>query len=507
MKAFSLNTIYKGIALSGVLMMSTAAIAQDQLTVAIPSDAGNWDPIDTYMVAWSAVANNVYDGLLERDVNLKLKPALAESWEVLDDNTRIRFNLRKGVSFHNGEAFDATAVKFTFDRLLGDEGKSGPQRSNYTSIGSVEIIDPYTVDFHMATPDPVILTKLAGYGAMIVPPKYLAEHGTDYFNRHPVGTGPFKMVEYKPKTSVMLERFDEFWGTKAQVDAVKFRFIKEAATRVAELEAGRVDVIDNVPTALVPQLEQSSKSKLVSVPGPTTYAFRLNTQDGLTKDVRVRKALTLAIDRQTIIDTILMGQGEMISSFQSAMSFGYDDTMRIDSYDPQQAQQLLKEAGVKRGAMLEINYRSENSTFGEVAQAAAGYLSMVGINAIVKPYETGIYLSEIMPKGKTGEMYQNSWGGWTMDYDNTAYLMYHTGERWNPYDSYAELDKWLEEQRSYFDPEKRLPILKNVAQFVQDEYIEIPLYSMKTLYGVNNRVQNFQGPSDNRFRFNEVSVN
>ncbi|GAM66207.1 dipeptide-binding ABC transporter [Vibrio sp. JCM 19236] len=197
----------------------------------------------------------------------------------------------------------------------------------------------------------------------------------------------------------------------------------------------------------------------------------------------------------------------MISSFQSSMSFGYDDSMEIVRYDPAEAKRLLKEAGIKPGASIEINYRSENSTFGEVSQAIAGYLSMVGINATVKPYETGIYLSEVMPKGKTGEMYQNSWGGWTLDYDNTAYLMYHTGERWNPYDSYAELDQWLEEQRNHFAPEKRLPILQKVAKFVQDEYIEIPLYSMKTLYGVNNRVENFQGPSDNRFRFNQVTVN
>jgi len=506
MKVFNLNRICKGLALSSAMFLSSAAMASGQLSVAIPNDVGNWDPIDTYMVAWSAVANNVFDGLLERDVNLKLKPALATSWEVLDDNKRIRFHLREGVTFQNGEVFDAEAVKFTFDRLLGEEGKTGPQRSNYTSIGSVDVIDALTVDFHMVKADPVILTKLAGYGAMIVPPKYMQEHGTDYFNQHPIGTGPFKMTDYKPKVSVTLARFDNFWGDKAQLDSVKFRFIKEPATRVAELESGRVDVIDNVPAAFVPQLKESSKSQLVSVAGPTTYAFRLNTQSGITKDIRVRKALTLAIDRQTIIDTILMGQGEMISSFQSSMSFGYDDTMKIEQYDLKQAQKLLKEAGIKRGATLEINYRSENSTFGEVAQAVAGYLSMAGLNAKVKPYESGIYLSDIMPKGKTGEMYQNSWGGWTLDYDNTAYLMYHTNERWNPYDNYPELDRLLEEQRAYFKPEKRLPILKEIAGFVQNEYIEIPLYSMKTIYGVSNRVENFQAPSDNRFRFNKVAV-
>ncbi|MDA9557338.1 ABC transporter substrate-binding protein [Vibrio sp.] len=505
MKNFKLNTLFKYVSM-GSLALSANVFAAGNLTVAIPHDAGSWDPVDTFKVAWSTVANNIYDGLIERDVNLNLQPALAEKWEMMDNNMRIRFTLRQGVTFHNGEAFNAESVKFTFDRLLGEQGKAGPQRSNYTTIEKVAVVDEYTIDFFMNQVDPVILTKLAGYGSMIVPPKYIAEHGEDHFNHHPVGTGPFKMTAYKPKVSVEMARFDNFWGEKADIDTIKYRFIKEDATRVAELESGRVDIIDNVPVALVPQLNESKKSDLVGVSGPTTYAFRLNTKNGITKDPKVRKALTLAIDRQTIIDSILMGQAKMISSFQSDMSFGYDESISIDPYDPTKAMALLKEAGIKPGTEIEISYRSENSTFSEVAQAVAGYLSIVGINAKVKPYETGIYLSDVMPNGKTGEMFQSSWGGWTFDYDNTAYLMYHTGERWNAYDSYIELDKMLNEQRNHFEPEKRLPILHEIANFVKDEYIEIPMYSLKTLYGVGKHVQNFEGPADNRFRFNKVKV-
>ena len=112
-------------------------------------------------------------------------------WEYLDDNKRLRFTLRQGVKFHNGEPFNAEAVKFTFDRLLGAEGAKGPQKSNYDSIGEVKVVDENTVDFILKQPDPVLLTKLAGYGAMIVPPKYIQEKGEDNFNTHPVGTGPF----------------------------------------------------------------------------------------------------------------------------------------------------------------------------------------------------------------------------------------------------------------------------------------------------------------------------
>src|SRR5918998_1757658 len=158
-------------------LMASGAQAAGTITVAITIDPGSWDPIDTFLVDWSSAANNIYDGLTLRGPDMKLQPALATSWEFLDNNSRIRFKLRQNVKFHNGEPFNAEAVKFTFDRLLGEEGKKGPQQSNYTSISKVEIVDPYTVDFIMKQPDPVLLTKLDGYGGMIVPPKYIQEKG------------------------------------------------------------------------------------------------------------------------------------------------------------------------------------------------------------------------------------------------------------------------------------------------------------------------------------------
>ena len=152
-----------------------AAHAAGTLNVAINQDPGSWDPIDTFVTFWGSVGSNLYDGLTMRGADLKLQPGLATKWEYLDDNKRLRFTLRQGVKFHNGEPFNAEAVKFTFDRLLGAEGAKGPQKSNYDSIGEVKVVDENTVDFILKQPDPVLLTKLAGYGAMIVPPKYIQE--------------------------------------------------------------------------------------------------------------------------------------------------------------------------------------------------------------------------------------------------------------------------------------------------------------------------------------------
>ncbi|MCX2696623.1 MULTISPECIES: ABC transporter substrate-binding protein [Ochrobactrum] len=495
-------------ALSAAVIASAPAFAAGKLTVSSPQDPGSWDPIDTFLVNWASVATNIFDGLVYRGPDLKIVPGLATSWEELNDGKRIRFNLREGVTFHDGEPFNAEAVKFTFDRLLGDEGAKGPQRSNYMAIEKVEVIDDKTVDFHLKAPDPVLITKLAGYGAMIVPPKYIAEKGEDYFNTHPVGTGPFKFVSYEPKVNIKLEAFADHWGGAPKISELEYRFITEPSTAVAELQAGRVDLVipPTIPIGMIPTIEGDENLELVTTAGPTVDALRFNTRDGITKDERVRKALIMAVDRDAIIQSILAGQAEPIASFQGALSFGYDPELKPLPYDPDQAKKLLEEAGVQPGATVQIDVRGNDATFNEVTQAVASFLQMVGINATIKPYDVNVLLNDVIPQGKTGAMFQQKWGGWTFDYDNTAYAMYHSGEKWNPYEKDEQLDKMLEAQRSVLDRGEREKMLQEIAKYAADKAYEMPLYSSKAIYGVNKRVKNFVPAPDNRLRLTDVTV-
>src|SRR6185312_691309 len=144
-------------AFAAAIASAAPAHAAGTLTIAQARDPNNWDPIATYLIAWGQVGSNFLDGLVMRDEELHLKPDLATSWEVLDQGMRLRFKLRQGVTFHDGEPFNAEAVKFTIERLLGPEGAKGPQQSNYTTIGAVEIADPYTVDIVLKSPDPVMI--------------------------------------------------------------------------------------------------------------------------------------------------------------------------------------------------------------------------------------------------------------------------------------------------------------------------------------------------------------
>ncbi|QDC02525.1 ABC transporter substrate-binding protein [Mesorhizobium sp. 8] len=502
------RSLLGALAMSTALIAASPSLAAGKLTVSLSQDPGSWDPVDIFLVAWATVATNIFDGLTYRGPDLKLVPGLAESWQVSDDGKKITFKLRQNVKFHDGEPFNADAVKFTFDRLLGDEGSKGPQKSNYAAIEKVEVVDPSTVDFILKSPDPVLLTKLAGYGAMIVPPNYIKEKGEDYFNTHPVGTGAFKFISYEPKIGVKLEANPDYWGGAPKISELDYKFITEPATAVAELQAGRVDIVvpPIIPISMVPTIKGDSRLELMSVPGPTVDALRFNTRDGITADVRVRKAIIMAVDRKTIVDAILAGQASEIVSFQSSLSLGYDPDLKGLPFDPEGAKKLLAEAGVKPGAPLQIDIRGNDATMNEVAQAVSSYLQAVGLNPTIKPYELNVLLNDIIPQGKTGALFQQKWGGWTFDYDNTAYSMYHSGEKWNPYEKDAELDKLLESQRPMTDAAEREKVLKQIAAYVNDKALELPLYNSNAIYGVNKRVKNFTPAPDNRIKLNEVTV-
>jgi peptide/nickel transport system substrate-binding protein len=302
-----------------------------ELTIGVNGDPHIWDPIDTFLLSWSNVSTSVFEGLVKRDINLKIGPGLAESWEYKDDKTII-FKLRQGVTFHDGEPFNADAVKFTFDRLLGEEGKKGPQQSNYTSINHVEVVDPYTVKMVLNSVDPVLITKLAGYGAVIVPPKYIQEKGDAYFDEHPVGTGPFKMTSYEKDNKVVLEKNTNYWQQGLpKLNKVTFRIIPESSTRLAELQTGAIDIMKSVEVAQADTVKGKGFLDLVKVDSPTVYNIRFNSKQAPVDNVKVRQAINYAIDKESIIKVISeFGLYDIPIVYN--MSFGHNEPMMCLPY-------------------------------------------------------------------------------------------------------------------------------------------------------------------------------
>ncbi|MCP3740094.1 ABC transporter substrate-binding protein [Rossellomorea sp. BNER] len=478
----------------------------NELVIGVSGDPQNWDPIDTFLLDWSTIATSVFEGLVDRTLDLEIQPGLAEKWEYVDDKT-LQFKLREGVTFHNGEPFNADAVKYTFDRLLGEEGAKGPQQANYLSIDHVEVVDDYTVNFHMKEKDPVILTKLAGYGAVIVPPKYIEEKGDDHFNTNPVGTGPFKMTSYERDQQVVLEKNENYWKKDIpKLDKVTFRVIPEASTRLAELQTGKIDIMKRVEVSQVNTVKESSFLELKEVATPTAFSLRFNTNKAPLDKIEVRQAINYAIDKQAIIDEILGGFGKPISTFQSELSFGNNPDLKPYPYDPEKAKELLEKAGVEEGTELEVFIPGNDGNFKEIAQAVAFYFEQVGLKLNINSVDSNTLTSDLIPNGKAGHMYRQGWGGWTLDFDNTAYLMYHEGEFWNPDFKDEKVEELLAAERSTVDQEEREKIFMKLTERLHELAPEVNLYSAVDLYAVNERVKNFQPPHEDRMRLGNVTV-
>ena len=268
----------------------------------------------------------------------------------------------------------------------------------------------------------------------------------------------------------------------------------------------RVDIVQGVPVSLAGVVKGIADAQLVPVGTTTVTELRFNTSIKPMDDVRVRRAMIYAVDRDTIIKTILQGYGKPIASFQGEISWGFDPKLKPLPYDPVKAKALLAEAGVSAGTEVEINFTDSDVEFREVAQGIAGYLQAVGLKVNLKTFEQNTYFSDIIPKNKTGHMYNFGWGGWTLDFDNTAYLLYHKGEYWNPVFSDPKVEALLEQERSTYNQKARQKTMQELARYLQEIAIEMPLYQGVTLWGMNKRVSGWVVPPDDRNRLAGVAV-
>ena len=497
--------------LSGMFPMSAQAQAHPrtaaphgQLVIADAlGDPGNWDPIATFVIAWGEIGSNIFDGLVQRTPAMKIKPDLATSWKYINPR-ELQFNLRKGVHFQDGEPFNAAAVKFTFDRLLAD--KASPQYANYTAISSVQIVNPYKVIFHLNSVDPVLITKLSGYGAMIVPPKYIEAHGSAYFGNHPIGTGPFKMVSYKKDSSILLKANMHYWAGPPKLSSVLVRFVPDANTRIQMMQTSEANIIETIPPSLTSEVKAQSGYNLEATGSPTVYEIRFDTALAPLNNVLVRQAINYAVDKKAIIQKILNGYGRPISTFQGNLSFGNDPSMSNYPYDPQKAKSLLKQAHIKPGTTLTFDYDGSDATFAEVAQAAAEELQQVGLNVKLQPENTNTFYNTLIPKEKAGQMYEFGWGGWTLDFDNTAYLLYRKGQFWNPDFGNAKINSLLSTERSTNDQAIRQRAFFKIDAILHQQAVEVPLYQADTIWAVQKNVKGWVTPPDERMDLFNVSL-
>lgn len=383
------------LALAGVLAMTTAmtpAFAQTRADVKIGLvlEPPSLDPTAEAAAAVDEVVYaNVFEGLTRFAPDGSIVPALARSWEISEDGLTYTFTLNEGVTFHDGSAFDAEDVKFALDRINA-EGSANAQKALYTSITSVEVVDPLTVRLTLKQPDGNLIYNLAWGDAVIVAPE-----SADGNKTNPIGTGPFTFTNRVEGDSITLTKNQAYWGTPVQLESATFRFIADPTAAFAALQAGDVDSFPNFPAPeTVAQFENDPRFRVVigATEGETILA--INNAKPPLDNVKVREAIAHAIDRQAVIDGAMFGYGTPIGSFLSPANPDYVDLTGLSNYDPEKSKALLAEAGIT-DLTLSLKLPPVEGYARRGGEIIAQQLNAVGIKTETTNLEWAQWLGEV----------------------------------------------------------------------------------------------------------------
>ncbi|MCM3472655.1 ABC transporter substrate-binding protein [Brevibacillus borstelensis] len=484
--------------LTGCSQSSSGTGGQKELVVAFDSDVPTMDP--HMHNEPNAITTNwhIFDSLLFLSRDLKIEPGLAESYEQKDDTTWI-FKLRQGVTFHNGEEFNADAVKFSLERVLNEKQKS-PQRGNISAISAVNVLDPYTVE--IKTKDPYNLLPHRLFYLSIVPPKYVQEVGDQEFAQKPVGTGPYKFAEWVKGDKIVLEANENYFKGAPTIKKVSFRVIPEVATQIAELQSGGVDIIRMVPPDMLAQLEGNPQLAVTSTPLLRVYYMAFDTKKKPFDDARVRQAMNYAVDIDTIVKKVLADKAVRTPAGVNPNHFGFDESIKPYPYDPEKAKSLLKEAGYENGFETEIHYFTPGIGQ-QITDAVISDLSKVGIKAKAKFYPES---SSFVEKQRAGDLpfRLGHWGSYSV-YDADAILqpMFDSKGVYGKYFNTPQLDALINEARSSVDQDKRKALYSQAQQLIYKEAPWIFLFSPMDNQAYNAKLQ-FQARADERIYAYEI---
>ena len=473
--------------------LSFGAGDKETLVIAQGVDPTTMDPQNHMETpAWN-VHLQMFDTLLQRDADIKIKPMLAESYRIVNDLTW-EFKLRKGVKFHNGEDFNAAAVKFVLERMADPKLKLR-QTVFQGIIDRVDVVDDYTVRIVTKKPYPVMDAMLCIYG-QVIPPKYFQEKGPAHFAINPVGTGAFKFVRWVKDDHILLEANNQYWRGAPKIKKVIFRPIPEATTRVAALQTGEADIIVNIPPHLMKLMDWKGRSFVSKVPSVRVIYMAFDTtKGGPVADKKVRQAIAMGVNMDTNIKKILEGNGILLGSPFTEKHFGYDPKIKPYPHDPEKAKKLLAEAGYPNGFDFTLNspagrYLNDK----EMAEAVAGDLRKIGIRANVKTHEWGTYMTNMMYAHNAAPAYILGWGNTSFDADFTINPLMRTGMLLSNV-SIPKLDALIDQGISTMDKQKRLKIYSDAAKVIHDEVPWGWVYQQVDIYGANERV-NFKARTD-----------
>jgi len=501
--------IYRLLRCSAFALISAAApaMAQDaSLSIGMAAPVTSMDPHQDSNSPNNAANRHIYDSLINRGGMAENKPQLAVSWEIIDD-TRWRFKLRQGVTFHDGSAFDAKDVVASLLRVRDKPTKSF---AAYTrNIANVVIEDPHTVVVETKVPDPLLLNSLSRLH--IISARYADAGVADFESgKAAIGTGPFKFVSYTPGDRIELARNDLYFEGPAPWSKVTLRMVPDDGGRLASLLAGDLDIIENLPAEGVARVEGNNKLHIVRGQSTrfvylgmdvtreqTPFATAKNGSplaSNPLKDERVRKALLMAINRDAIVDRVMQKNGTVAHQFVAPGFFGHSDQVKPLAYDARAARALLAEAGYPDGFALTIHGpagRYVNDS--EVLQAVGQMLARIGIATQVEVVPWSVYSNKYTQGDYS--LFLGSWGVNTGEVSNPALALVAgrddakgTG-RYNAGGiNVPEINALLDRATATLADKAREPLLQQVSALTFNQHWLLPMHYENVVMAANKQV-------------------
>ncbi len=469
----------------------------DVLVAAIGGEPDQLDPQRTSSYFAFEVLENVFDTLVAPDENLDMQPALAESWEVSDDQLTWTFDLRDGVTFHDGSPFTSADVVYSYDRIIDEELANAWK---FSAVTDVTAPDDDTVVITVSQPTPNLLSNLGGFKGMAIVKKDNVESGD--ITTAPIGTGPFSVAGYTAGDRIELAANEDYWGGAPELGGVEFRFISEPATALAALRAGDIQWTDVVPTQQVADLQDDESVQLGLTPSSDYWYLALNEARGPWSDVRVRQALAYAIDRDAIVQAVSYGtaaQNQLAIPEQSVWYTEYDRY----STDLDTARGLLDEAGFT-GGTLDLLATSDYPETVTAAQIIASNLEPLGIDVQIRQPDFSTWLDE--QNSGNFDMLMMGWLG-NIDPDDFYYSQHHTDGASNAQKySNAEVDGLLDAARVETDTDARKDLYAQAATIIADEASYIYLYNPSVIQVWSPQVSGYDTRADRAVRFADASL-
>ncbi len=481
------------LAIALVLVGSTAAGAQSRgKEVVVGLGAEPRTMLAVTIVDWTTnnMLEHIYDRLLDRDAKtFKPKPMLAESWKIVNDTTW-EFKLRKGVKFHDGEPFTAQSVKATIDYALDPATKSHFTGAAYWGlVKEVQIVDDFTVRFVTKQPWPNLVDSAASTNSLIMPAKALKALGPQKLAEKPIGTGPFRFVEWKRDERLVLDRNPDYWQGPADVSRVTFRFIPEFSARMAALLSGEIDIMKDVPPHAVDAIEKSGRATLRStVSSRINYLALVNLKPGPMQDLRVRRAMNHAVDVDELIKQVLKGRASRMCGPLAPANVDYAP-VECYKYDPARAQALFKEAGVDP-TKLQLTLDTPSGRYPldkDVSLAIAAQLQRLGIKVNVVVNEWGTHLDKIKNRN-TGDTFFLGWGP-ALYGQGTIQPLFLADQTYSSYGNNKTIDEKIARAQTLLEPKARAEAYAELQRLIHDEAPWVFLWQQHDLYGVTSQVE------------------